>query len=183
MPNSEYAPDAIRQLYDRFHALNEPSELSGILGDRAHTFGFHRARAVLPRSDYSVVAPGNQKGDAWAASALDVKLTPEGMKVVSARLRAAMRKADVRVAALFEFGGTLNGTVTFSRNIYGQESWNEWDDSHLWHVHLSIIRAFANDYAAIAGIADVMAGKRMTAKQWTATKRRQVTMRRNGWIR
>jgi hypothetical protein len=156
---SEYAPAAIRQLFDAIHKGIPAATLSGIIGDRAHAYGYHRARAVLPRSDYSVQVASDTRGDGWAASALDVSLPPEHMKLVTGRLIAAAKGRDTRLRAVREFCGTTNGTVTHGYDLHsGRESLGEWDNSHLWHVHLSIYRQFANDAAALAPIAAVMTG-------------------------
>lgn len=164
--NHEYAPAAIEGLYRAIKARIPAAELSGILGDPSHTYGYHRARAKLPASDYSVQLRRDQLGDAWAASALDVKL-PDGpdstMTEVSWRLRHALRVKDPRVRAIREFGGTLDGRVTYSRDAADDsDSFGTWDDSHLWHVHLSIYRKFATDPVALAHVAAVMAGDPMT---------------------
>lgn len=171
---SEYAPNAIRKLYDDVKAAIPSAEFSGILGvsSNGHTWGYHRSRkwdiehGDDGAADYSVQLKADRLGDGDAASALDIKLPPEQMKLTGARLRAAFKAHDPRVRALREFGGTLDGRVTFSRDrISGRESWGEWDDSHLWHDHLSALRKFANDYAALAPIARVLAGVPMTAAE------------------
>jgi hypothetical protein len=166
----EYSPKALYTLYDAIHAAIPQAEMSGILGDSQHGYGYHRARAVLPSSDYSVHYSVDRTGDAWAASALDVKL-PSGpgslMTTVCKRLDAAMRARDPRVHNVREFGGTLNGSVTYAYdNAARYGSYGSWDDSHLWHVHLSIYRSRCTDYARfLDGIADVMAGVPMSRWQ------------------
>lgn len=165
----EYSPDAIYGLYNLIKKRIPSAELSGILGDSAHTYGYHRARAALPGNDYSVVLWRDKLGDGWAASALDVKL-PDGpdstMTKVSYHLRRAMRLHDPRIRAVREFGGTLNGTETYSYDQSDHsQSWGQWDDSHLWHVHLSIYRRFANSPHVLSHVAAVMAGDPMTPTQ------------------
>jgi len=105
----------------------------------------------------------DKEGDGWAASALDVKLPTTLMKTVTARLMAAMKAEDPRIHAVREFFGTLDGaTVTgWDRHSLANSrdgSFTSSDDSHLWHVHLSIYRKYATDAAALLPIADVMAG-------------------------
>lgn len=154
---AEYAPPAIHHLFDAIDAaLGGAAKLSGILGDAAHTYGYHRARNVLPSSDYSVKLALDRHGDGWAASALDIGLDPAHMKLVTSRLLD--HRHDRRLAALREFYGTVDGKqVTgwdFPSNTHASS-----DDSHLWHVHLSIFRAYATNWTALAPVVDVIAGK------------------------
>src|SRR5688572_33228128 len=82
---------------------------SGVLGDRAHTYGYHRGRNVLPTSDYSVKLPLDKGGNSKYASGLDLKFTTTQMKVVTARLRdSALDPDDPRMEPVREFYGTLN---------------------------------------------------------------------------
>lgn len=167
---AEFAPTAIHALFDLIHARIPDAQLSGILGDQSHTYGYHRARAVLPPSDYSVELAEDKLGDAWSASALDVKLPTALMETVTARLMTAMKGHDPRVKALREFFGTLNGSdVTGwdqrSPTTPYDDCATTSDDSHLWHVHLSIYREFANDANALAPIADVIAGVQLDEEE------------------
>lgn len=160
---SEYSPQAILDLYAAIHRLIGQAELSGVLGDSSHTYGYHRARNVLPAGDYSCHYGADKLGDGWAASALDVKLPTALMETVSARLMAAMKAEDPRVKAVREFFGTINGSVVTGWDRHAlvdpkDGTYTTSDDSHLWHIHLSIYREFANERAVLLPIADVMAG-------------------------
>jgi hypothetical protein len=55
----EYAPRSIQAVFERLVELRPrvPWVNSGIVGDSGHTYGYHRARAVLPADDYSVTLP------------------------------------------------------------------------------------------------------------------------------
>jgi hypothetical protein len=159
------APQAIQALYTR---VSEGSKvLSGIVGDIAHSFGYHLARNELPFNDYSVVLPLDREGDASSASALDIKLSPPDMVLVTNRLLAGAKAGDPRLAALREFCGTTDGVNTHPYDLSdGQDGpLNSWDSTHLWHIHLSFYRAYANDAAALAPIADVINGVPPT-KDW-----------------
>ncbi len=156
---ADYAPTAIRGLYELIKARIPSAELSGIVGDSAHTYGYHRCRNVLPGGDYSRQLSLDQQGDGWAASALDVKLPADQMRAVTTRLISAAKAGDPRLRALREFCGTTDGTRTHSFDLSNRrEGLGEWDSSHLWHVHLSVYRAYADDAAALAPIAEVIAG-------------------------
>lgn len=157
-----YAPQAIQQLYADIAARIPESQLGGIVGDAAHSFGYHLGRDELPATDYSVQLPLDREGDVDAASALDVTygLGSPWMITVTNRLLTAAKAGDPRLAALREFCGTTDGQNTHPYDLSnGQDGpLGSWDDSHLFHVHLSIYRAYANNYAAIAPIADVIGG-------------------------
>jgi hypothetical protein len=154
---SEYQTDQILGLFAAVDKLVPQAVFSGSLGDAGHTYGYHRARAVLPASDYSCRYALDRQGDSWAASALDISFPPDLMKTVSARLMAACKADDPRVAALREWFGTVDGThVTGWDRAAG--GYTSSDDSHLWHLHLSFFRKYATDAAALAPIADVIAG-------------------------
>lgn len=161
---SARAPLAIFNLWNAIHRDEPRSTLGGIVGDTAHSFGYHLARHDLPGSDYSVQLPRDRQGASDAASALDVSLPPDLMITCTRRLLAAAKAHDVRLRALREFCGTLDGQNTYPWDLSSNrsEGVNTWDDSHLWHIHLSFYREFADDAAALAPIADVFAGKPLT---------------------
>jgi hypothetical protein len=152
---TEYAPAAIQNVYNRITIGSK--QMSGIIGDSAHTYGYHRCRDVLPSNDYSRQLALDKQGDGQAASALDVSFNSGDMKLVTQRLLDAAKAGDSRLSGLREFGGTTNGSVTKSYDLSnGHEGNGEWDSSHLWHVHLSFYRAYANDTNRLATIADVI---------------------------
>lgn len=165
---SARAPDAIRNLWFDVQRLVPQAVLSGIVGDTAHSFGYHLARRDLPSSDYSVHTTLDRRGASDCASALDISLSPDLMQKVTRRLHAAAVNRDPRLKALREFCGTLDGSHTYPWDLYTNtsEGIDTWDDSHLWHVHLSFYRAYADDYAALAPIAQVIAGVSIT-KEFT----------------
>ena len=160
---SARAPDAIRAAYD---ACTIPTKVfSGIVGDVAHSFGYHLAANDLPADDYSVVRPLDKQGARDAASALDIKLGPADMIAATKRVRDAAKAGDARLAGLREIGGTLDGVNTYAYDLAtGSESFNEWDASHLWHVHLSGWRAYADNAAVWLNIIAVLNGEDDTLK-------------------
>lgn len=152
------APQAIETLYGTVTVGGK--QLGGIVGDAAHSFGYHLARNQLPGDDYSVVLPLDKQGASDCASALDISLGPAEMIMVTKRLLAAARNHDPRLRALREFCGTTDGQHTHPYDLSnGQDGpLDSWDDSHLWHVHLSFYRAYANNHDALAPIASVING-------------------------
>ena len=155
----EYAPAAIQGLFNKIDAAIPGAIMGGIVGDQAHTYGYHRCRNVLPPDDYSVQLADDRAGDGDAASGLDISWdNASDQHTVSQRLMDAVH--DSRMYACREAYGSVDGV-----NVCGTDytsGWQAWsgasDDSHLWHVHISILRRYANDDAALDGIAQVVTG-------------------------
>lgn len=127
---------------------------TGVIGDQAHGYGYHRSRNELRRrgltGDYSIQLRDDTRGPGDAASAIDVRLPPGQMIAVTKRLLS--RKDDAcTVQYLREFFGTLDG-----RHVTGWDfrrgKGAVADDSHLWHIHLSVIRRYADDEEAASAI-------------------------------
>lgn len=161
---TEYAPQTLRDLYSRIKFASR--ELSGIVGNTAHTYGYHRSRNVLLAagrfSDYSVTLTADKTGDGDAACALDVKLSAADMITASKRLMAACRNHDPRVDDLREWFGTEDGqrVTGWDRHdpaTFGDDSFTTSDGTHLWHIHLSIYRGRIGS-ATVLRIADVING-------------------------
>lgn len=158
------APDALKY-FGREMVSRVGGQLSGIVGDAAHTYGYHRAFNEIPSSDYSRRVPLDQVSGTAAsyASAVDWNLPDNLMKTVTARLRtAALHPEDNRLDGLREFYGTLDGSAVYglSHDGHGQ-AWNfsSADSSHLWHIHLSFFRQHANDKAAADRVLSVVSGQ------------------------
>lgn len=159
---AESAPDALKWLASRI-APDLGGVLSGIVGDSAHTRGYHRGRAYVPSTDYSVQLTEDKKGDSYSACAIDMSFSADKMKLYTGRLKAAAERNDPRVKCVREFYGTLNGTDVFGRihEGSGDGTWrySTSDKSHLWHVHMSILREYSNNRTVMQGILDVLMGK------------------------
>lgn len=156
---NEYAPDAIRWLANAIRDSVETAEISGIVGDRAHTYGYHRARNVIPRNDYSAVLAADRRGDGDAASALDMKYSAKWMKIITQRLiDSAEDPNDPRMTGVREFYGTTNSAVVNGRIHNGDYAWRfeSSDDSHLWHVHISFLREHANNKQTMQDVLSVI---------------------------
>lgn len=161
----EHAPAALSWLGSRVRP-DLGGALSGIVGDSAHTYGYHRARNRLPRSDYSVQLSEDRLGNGEAACGIDMSFSDSKMRLYTGRLRTAADRNDPRIRFLREFYGTLD-----SRNVYGRthngsrdSTWerSNADSTHLWHIHISILRQYSNDQAKMRGLLDVLLGKLLT---------------------
>jgi hypothetical protein len=153
---TEYAPAAIERLFQEIKAVIPGALMGGILGDAAHDGGYHRGRDYCAPGDYSTQLPEDQQGDGQAASALDLSWTTAADHYeVSQRLMDA--SDDSRMVAARSFFGSVDGRTVCGWDFYGGYPVTS-DDSHLWHIHLSILRKYANDWDALAPIADVITG-------------------------
>jgi hypothetical protein len=158
------ATSALSEAFGLIHAHEPRAKLGGIVGDVHHSFGYHLARNELGPGDYSVILPLDKKGPSDTASALDVTLPDDLMRTMTARLHDAALAHDYRLRGLREFCGTIDGEHTFPWDLSdnSSEGLDTWDDSHLWHIHLSGYRAYVNDKAVWADIAAVLLGEKAT---------------------
>lgn len=157
----EYAPDSLIWLGKTLDRVLPTGRFSGVLGDSKHVYGYHRARAVLPASDYSVKLPADREGPKWAASAVDVSLGAAQMKIVSTRLIDAGKRRDPRTYPLREFFGTVNGTVVTGWDYPAREYSSSPDRSHLSHIHMSFLRRYAEDRKAAEAVYSLVIGERL----------------------
>ncbi|WP_345074142.1 hypothetical protein [Phytohabitans flavus] len=176
-PNPSRISAAIWRLWSDFDRF-EPSALLG--GVYAAKPGYHNYRNALPSSDYSVRdVAADRQGSGVMAAALDLSLSDAAMRKYTGRLDSAARSRDPRLytprgPVLREFIGTKDG-----RNVYcyvltggrplgvGADAGPDpgRDETHLWHIHLSIIRQFCEDWSALDGVLSVLRGESLAAWQ------------------
>lgn len=166
---SEYAGLGLRALFTMIDNAVPVAVNSGIIGNTAHKTGYHRSRKRLldtgHTNDYSIQASEDKQGPAGACCGLDVSLPPAEMKRHTARMIKACQDNDPRLKALREVLGTVNGTTVtgYNRVATGSGSRSKVglvsaDSSHLWHMHFSILRKYADDIAACKNIGAVFLG-------------------------
>jgi hypothetical protein len=173
-PNPQRISAAAWRFWEEFHAFEPASELGGIYVNKP---GYHDYRAGLPSTDYSVEEVANdRKGSDQYASGIDITLPESKMKTYSSRLDKAFRAKDKRLfingsPAVREFIGTLNGTTVYCYMLtggipqgVGSDSGVDYgrDTSHLWHIHLSIIRKFAAEWQIFSGLLSILKGQSYT---------------------
>lgn len=155
---TEYGGKGPSACWDAIDGVVKSAQISGIVGDSAHTYGYHRGRNYCTDSgDYSCQQADDQTGPGEAASALDVTMNDADMKTVSKRLNDAVNKDDSRLHCLREWYGTTDGYNVTGRDVRSG-SYISSDDSHLWHVHLSFYRKWADDAAECKKVAAVFTG-------------------------
>lgn len=171
---AELAPDALKWLGART-SLDLGGVLSGIVGDSAHKSGYHRGRNYVPVTDYSRRLLEDKSGSGEVACAIDMSFDPARMKLYTGRLKAAADRNDPRLKYVREFYGTLNGTTVYGRTHSGSldGTWESAtsDTSHLWHVHMSILRQYSNIQNVMQGILDVLKGKPLVEEDMLADER------------
>ena len=154
--NMAYSPDAIRACYDTVAAKTSSAKLGGIYANKP---GYHNCRSQCSSSDYSVQKDYDKKGNSSASGALDLTLGDADMKKMTQRLIDACKAGgnSGKLRALREFFGTTNGYDVTGMDVPGCY-WVSSDDSHLWHIHMSSKRQYADDHAAWQDVAAVLLG-------------------------
>ncbi|OJF12782.1 hypothetical protein BG844_18820 [Couchioplanes caeruleus subsp. caeruleus] len=146
--------------------LEPDSKLGGILADKP---GYHntrnRLRAQGLRWDYSIRLPRDRKGPGDAAAAIDWTF-PDAqagrfttIARYSKRLLDAGRVRDPRTYAMREFYGNVDADHDVEGWDFVRDKAATSDDSHLWHIHISVRRAYVNDREAIDAIVSILGGE------------------------
>lgn len=139
---TEYAPKAIGQLFDAIKAGVPSAQNAGVIGDSAHTYGYHRGRDFVSSSDYSCQYSEDKQGDGQAACGLDISWkNASDQYTVSQRLLNA--KNDSRMYACREFYGSTDGKKVIGWDFKGGYSVTS-DDSHLLRSGISTYRYCGN---------------------------------------
>lgn len=163
-----YAPPALLDFAYKFEDRISSAVFSGIVADLStHSYGFHLSARQLSfnRGDYSLADADNWAGgqaDPDAAAGVDESMSTADMITVTRRLVASWEDPnDHRLDCLYSFIGTLDGR-TVVRYVCHPDNWGgpfyDADDSHLWHLHLSVLRNHVHDAAALAGVLSVITG-------------------------
>lgn len=164
------------RFWEEFKAFETSVQLGGIYANKP---GYHNYRANLPSTDYSVEEVRNDRaGSSQHASAIDLSLSTAKMKLYSKRLADAYKRKDKRLyvdgePATREFIGTLDGTTVYCYMLtggvpqgVGADSGPDpgRDKSHLYHIHISIIRKFIRDWRIYSGLLSIL--KNESLEDW-----------------
>ena len=149
------------------------AKLGGIYNDKR---GYHNTRNRNKQKwpgDYSIRLDADNLGPPDRAAGVDLTLSDTLMRTLTNRLRSsALHPDDNRLKYLREFIGTRDSKSVYcriagdSRGLgqgRGEDDFSR-DSTHLWHIHLSILRAYINDPKAYEAILSVLKGE--TLKQW-----------------
>ncbi|MER7167019.1 hypothetical protein ABT336_13255 [Micromonospora sp. NPDC000207] len=177
-PNPTNISNALWAVWTGFGAAEPTALLGGILANKP---GYHNRRNAVKTTDYSsgrdVVA--DKQGSGELSAGLDLTMSTAAMIKHTRRLDVAARARDSRLYTargpiIREFIGTLDGRVVYCYVLTGGKALGVGadagpdpgrDKSHLWHLHISIIRAFAADAAALDGLLSVLLGEPLAAYQ------------------
>lgn len=152
---AEYAPQAIRDLFDQIKAAFPSAIMSGIIGDQAHTYGYHRGRHYVNAGDYSVqYGPEDTTGDGEAACGLDISYgNAADHYLVTQRMLDAVGNPAMDLCR--EYYGSTNGWDVVGYD-YTEGHPASSDPSHCWHGHWSFRRLTAT--TSLRAVGDVITG-------------------------
>ena len=180
-PNPERISGQLWTLWLGFDVL-EPTALLG--GIWARKPGYHGAPVDLAGDDYSLWLPADKAGPRYAASAFDLTMSAAAMIRYTTRLDVAARARDERLhidghPILREFIGTKDGRSVYCYVLVGGRALGVGadagpdpgrDDTHLWHLHGSVIRKFVNHPQLAARLLSVLSGESLAAWRARTTK-------------
>jgi hypothetical protein len=172
-----YATDEMLWLAAEWEKAIPSAVFSGIVGDAAHSWGYHRAAIEIGKSDYSRQLPGDRDEDGidmYAADAIDMSMSTADMKLVTRRIYDSWRDPkDRRLNYWRECIGTLDGVnVTYMDTQTGSQGTA--DDSHLWHVHAGGLRINAHNLDAMKALLSIVTGEPYVYPAKTARRKRML---------
>src|SRR5690606_15357818 len=146
--------------------------------------GYHSSREEnLARwpGNYSIRLALDKQGPADKAAAIDYTMSDSEMRRRTRYLADAAARNDPRLAAVREFYGTLDSRTVFGRikdSRNGPWRSSTADNSHLWHIHISIFRAYVDQWDELSPVLSVLAGE--TQEQWLARQGGLIVLPRKG---
>jgi hypothetical protein len=180
-PNLSRIAEPLWQLWVKFDKLEPTALLGGLLALKA---GYHSYASRLPRDDYSIEdVAADRKGSRSKTSAIDITMSTAAMIKYTKRLDALCRAKDPRlfiggVPIIREFIGTKDGRTVYCYVLVGGRPLGVGadagpdsgrDKSHLWHLHISIIRQFCESLQAMEQLWSGLSGESLAA--WKARQK------------
>lgn len=155
--------DQMYQFWLDFKKLEPKAQLSGMFANKP---GYHNTFNNLPANDYSKVGPKDKGGRHNIAAAIDITLPLAQMKKYSSRLLKSGRDMkDNRGNFLREFYGNVDGNSYVDGWDFQAVCNVSSDDSHLWHIHVSILRSHVDNAAAYDALLSILRGETFAAYQ------------------
>jgi hypothetical protein len=127
--------------------------------------GYHSSREYNQANypgNYSIRLSLDLRGPGDKAAAIDYTMSDAEMRRRTGHLVAAADRRDPRLYAVREFYGTTDSRQVVGRikdTRTGAWRWSTSDSSHLWHIHISILRAYTDDWAELAPVLSVLSGQ------------------------
>lgn len=177
-PNPAQITAEIWRFWGQFDVLEPSVQLGGVYAAKP---GYHNYRNALPTSDYSRANVANDRlGPGDKAAAIDLTMSDTAMRKYTSRLDAAARARDERLyiggaPIIREFIGTKDSRTVYCYVLTGGRALGIGadagpdpgrDSTHLWHLHLSIIRRFVATQDAFDRLMSVLRGESVSA--WKA---------------
>lgn len=169
-PDTGHITPELWWFWTEFLRVEPKARLGGVFANKP---GYHNIRKALPGTDYSVRYALDRKGPSDKAAALDITF-PDAqagkyatIAKYSKRLLASGRDlSDERGNYLREFFGQTDS----DREVEGWDFQSVGpatsDVSHLWHIHLSWMRAYVRDLKAMRAVLSILVGE--SVKTWRA---------------
>lgn len=160
MAKPAYTSTAMWNFWLRFKKKQPKVKLGGTFAPKP---GYHNYRNALPKGDYSVEHAADKLGPGNISGAIDLTLPAAEMKLYSGRLLKSGRDMnDPRGNYLREFYGTVNGYQVTGWDFQAV-TYSSSDSSHLWHIHVSVLRKYADDPRAYDALYSILVGESVAA--------------------
>jgi hypothetical protein len=157
----EIAPAPLRRLGERLRtAYDRPAVAVGIKGDNVHLRGAHRSQEWIEHSRYCTnrtytVQSGLSDAQERYLAGLDFTPgTTKRMIELCGRLDREVRAGRLEVVREWYGNDDGDNRVDGYDNVRDRVATS--DDSHLWHLHLTLDRRLVNDDAAMIRVGDVL---------------------------
>lgn len=156
-PNPGQISEQLWLFWVAFKKLEPTAKLGGCYANKP---GYHNTRNGNRAGDYSRQLPKDRLGPGDKCAAIDLTLPLAQMKKYSGRLLKSGRdKNDPRGNYLREFFGNVDGNQYVDGWDFQSVSPSSSDSSHLWHIHISILRAYVNDPACFRALLSILRGE------------------------
>jgi hypothetical protein len=177
-PNPAQITGEIWRFWGQFDAFEPSAQLGGVYAAKP---GYHNYRNALATSDYSRADVANDRqGPGDKAAAIDLTMSDAAMRKYTTRMDAAARARDERLyiggaPIIREFIGTKDSRTVYCYVLTGGRALGVGADAgpdpgrdatHLWHLHLSIIRRFVATQDALDRLMSILRGE--SIETWKA---------------
>lgn len=174
-PNPTRVPEPLWRFWIKFDELEPTAQYGGTYAPKS---GYHNYPNALRSTDYSLdEVAADRKGSRTKCSAIDLTMSAAAMVKYTKRLDAAARAKDKRlyiggVPIIREFIGTKDNKTVYCYVLTGGRAQGVGADagpdygrdrSHLWHIHISIIRQFCESAEAYDRLFSVISGESLAA--------------------
>ncbi len=163
-PNPAYITAAMWWLWDYVDRAEEYGgvRLGGIYADKPGNHNTVNANLAKWPNNYSVRNPIDRRDPRNKARAIDFTMNAAGMRLMTGRLVAGVKRNDPRLRGVKEFYGSIDGV-----HVVGWIKDDEdgpWrtassDSSHTWHVHGAFLTPYVDDMETMRAFASLISGQ------------------------